>query len=62
MRQLVVMPAIGSRNVACAEWPNVRRFEHFLQLIDIVNGAFNVHAVPISNMSVAAVKPKRRLA
>jgi hypothetical protein len=31
-------------------------------LLDIVNGAFNVHAVPISNMSVAAVKPKRRLA
>jgi hypothetical protein len=25
-----VVPAIGSRDVACAEWPNIRRFEHFL--------------------------------
>jgi hypothetical protein len=36
--------SVRSRNVACAKGPNVRRFEHFLQLLDIVNGAFNVHA------------------
>jgi hypothetical protein len=57
MRKHLVVPAIGGRDVACAERPNVRRFEHFLQLLDLVNCAFNVHAVSISNMSVAIVKP-----
>jgi len=30
IRQLVIVSSIGSRDVACAEWPNIRRFEHFL--------------------------------
>jgi hypothetical protein len=30
MREHFVMPSIGSRDVACAEWPDIRRFEHFL--------------------------------
>jgi hypothetical protein len=30
MREHFVVPAIGSRDVACAEWPNIRRLEHFL--------------------------------
>jgi hypothetical protein len=30
MREHFVMPSIRSREVACAEWPNIRRFEHFL--------------------------------
>jgi hypothetical protein len=30
MREHFVVPSIGSRDVACAEWPNIRRFEHFL--------------------------------
>jgi hypothetical protein len=51
-----VVPSIGSRDVACAEWSNIRRFEHLLQLLDVVNDAFNVHSVPISNMRVAIVK------
>jgi hypothetical protein len=25
-----VVSSIGSRDVACAEWPDIRRFEHFL--------------------------------
>jgi hypothetical protein len=29
-REHFVVPSIGSRDVACAEWPNIRRFEHFL--------------------------------
>jgi hypothetical protein len=29
MREHFVVPSIGSRDVACAEWPNIRRFEHF---------------------------------
>ncbi len=50
------MSAIRSRDVAWAEWPYIRRFEHFLELLDVVNDAFNVHSVPISNMGVATVK------
>ena len=30
MREHLVMPLVGSGYVACAEWPNVRSFEHFL--------------------------------
>jgi hypothetical protein len=30
MREHFVVPSIGSREVAWAEWPNIRRFEHFL--------------------------------
>jgi len=44
MREHFVMPSIRSRNVARAEWPNIRRFEHFLQLLNLANDAFNVHA------------------
>jgi hypothetical protein len=25
-----IVPSIGSREIAWAEWPNIRRFEHFL--------------------------------
>jgi hypothetical protein len=39
-----VVPSIGSGDVACAQWPTIRRFEHFLYLLDLVNDAFNVHA------------------
>src|SRR6267154_6537794 len=30
MRKHFVVPSIGCRDVACAEWPNIRRCEHFL--------------------------------
>jgi hypothetical protein len=30
MREGFVVPSIGGRDVACAEWPDIRRFEHFL--------------------------------
>ena len=30
MREHFIVPAIRSRDVACAEWSNIRRFEHFL--------------------------------
>jgi hypothetical protein len=45
MSEHFVVPAIGSRDVACAERSNIRRFEHFLYLLDLVNDAFNVHSV-----------------
>jgi hypothetical protein len=44
VREHFIVPAIGGRDVACAEWPNIRRFEHFLYLLDLANDAFNVHA------------------
>jgi hypothetical protein len=50
------VPSVRSRDVACAEWPRIRRFEHFLDLLDFVNDAFNVHSVSISNISGAIVK------
>ena len=56
MREHFVVPSIGSSKVACAEWPNIRPFEHFLKLLNIVDDAFNVHSVSISDMSVAFVK------
>jgi hypothetical protein len=56
MGEHFVVPSIGSRDVACAEWSDVRRFEHLLELLDVVNDAFNVHSVSISNISMAPVK------
>lgn len=37
------MPAICGGNVAFAEWPNVGTFKHFLELLDIINDAFDIH-------------------
>ena len=45
VREHFVVPSISSRDVACAQRSNVRRFEHFLYLLNIVNDAFNVHSV-----------------
>jgi hypothetical protein len=28
--QPLIVPSIRSRDIACAEWPNIRGFEHFL--------------------------------
>jgi hypothetical protein len=36
MRELFIVPSIQSRKVACAERPNVWRFEHFLLLLNLV--------------------------
>jgi hypothetical protein len=62
MREHFVVPSIGSRDVACAEWPNIRRFEHFLELLNLVNDAFNVHASQSSKKRHGAVNLKRQLA
>ena len=56
MGEHLVMSSIGGGDVTCAERSNVRRFEHFLQLLDVVNDAFNVHSVSISDISTATVK------
>ena len=55
-----VVPPIGSRDVACAERSNIRRFEHFLQLLDVVDDAFNVHASQSSSTKGEWVKSERR--
>ena len=57
MREHFIVPSICSRDVACAERPDVRRFEHFLQLLDVVNDAFNVHAPQSSRKRRLAVNP-----
>jgi hypothetical protein len=38
-----IMPSIRSRDIACAEGPDVRCLEHFLKLPDVINNVFNVH-------------------
>jgi hypothetical protein len=30
VREHFIVPSIRRRDVACAEWPTIRRFEHFL--------------------------------
>jgi len=44
MGEHLVVPSIGGSDVACAEWSDIRRFEHFLYLLNVVNDAFYVHA------------------
>src|SRR5579863_10305571 len=39
----LIMPSVRSRDIACAEGPDVRCLEHFLKLPDVLNHAFNVH-------------------
>ena len=56
MREHFVVPSIGSRDVACAEWPNIRRFEQFLYLLNLVNDAFNVHGSQSSSRKRESVK------
>jgi hypothetical protein len=61
-RKYGLCPSISSCRRFAAEMalalsrPNIRGLEHFLWLLNIVDNAFNVHSVQISNMSAAAVK------
>jgi hypothetical protein len=49
MGQHLIMSAVRSRYIACAEWPYVRRFKHLLQLPDFVNDALDIHKHSIAN-------------
>jgi hypothetical protein len=49
MREPFVVPSIGSRDVTCGERPDIGRFKHFLQLLNIVNDALDVHALQSSS-------------
>lgn len=42
--ELFIMPSVGGGDVAWAERPYVRSFEHSLYLRNLVDDAFNVHA------------------
>jgi hypothetical protein len=54
--------SIGSRDIACAKRTNIRRFEHFLKLLNLVNDAFHIHAPQSSKKSRRAVNRNRPLA
>ena len=38
-----IVPSIRGRDIAGAEWPDIRRVEHLLKLLDVVDDALNVH-------------------
>ena len=42
--QHFIVASIRRRDVGCTQRSNIRRFEHFLKLLDVVNDAFHVHA------------------
>ena len=56
--QLFIVGSIGSRDVAGTEWPYVRSFEHFLQLLDIGNDSLSVHSVLMILQKQREVKRK----
>jgi hypothetical protein len=37
------MPAIRCKDVGFLEWPNVGAFKHLLELLDVIDDAFNIH-------------------
>jgi hypothetical protein len=49
----LIMPSIRSRDIACADGPDVRCLEHFLKLPDVINNAFNVHPEQYSESAFA---------
>jgi len=51
----------SQRRCRLREWPNIRRFEHFLKLLDVVNDALNVHASQSSSTNQGTVNLKRQL-
>jgi hypothetical protein len=60
MREQFVVPSIRSREVAPAQRSGVRHNEESLKTLDVGNSLLGVHAVPISDMSVAIVKRSAR--
>jgi hypothetical protein len=51
IRQHLVMSSVRSRDIVYAEWPDLRRLEDFLKLLDVVNDAFNVHRQRYSELA-----------
>jgi hypothetical protein len=59
VRKRLIVSSIGSRDVAGAERTNIRRFEHFLKLLNLVNDAFHIHARQSSKKTRGLVNRKR---
>jgi hypothetical protein len=43
MRQPFIVPSIRGRDIGFFKWPDIRSFKHLLQLLDVINYAFDVH-------------------
>jgi hypothetical protein len=37
------MPTIGGGDIGLLKWPDIRSLKHLLQLLDLINDAFNIH-------------------
>jgi hypothetical protein len=53
MRQSFIVPSIRGRDVSFLERSDIRSFEHLLQLLDLINYAFNVHPQQYSESALA---------
>jgi len=48
MRQRLIVPSIRGRDIGFLKRPDIGSLEHLLQLLDLVNYAFNVHPLQYS--------------
>jgi hypothetical protein len=51
MRQPLVVSTVRGADIRFLEWPDIRSFEHLLELLDLINYAFNVHPQQYSELS-----------
>jgi hypothetical protein len=49
------MSPVCRRYIACAERPYIRRFKHFLKLLDFVNDALDIHKLSIAKPSLQPI-------
>ena len=49
-----VVPSICSKDVGFPEWSNVGTFKHLLELLDVIDDAFNIHPQQYSGTRPAA--------
>ena len=45
IRQRFIVSSIRRRDIACAEWPNVRSFIQLFELLDLIDNPLDVHAM-----------------
>ena len=43
MRQRFIVCSIRGSDIGFIQWPDIRSFEHLLELLDFIDYAFNVH-------------------
>jgi len=44
IRQRLIVPSIRRRDIACAEWSNVRSFIQLFELLNLIDDPLDVHA------------------